>query len=178
MTTPFTKLIEETEKEIENIKKKLKIRDSPNMTEICLICRKEQEVNEPYTIYEEEGFALCEKCENNKDVQRAFDNGRLFGMLNILQRKQAEKIFNETLEKIKERLNNTLNKWEYCDNCGNQLSCGCEEADNYNLMRKEINSVISEFQSPHTCLGENKDLSLAEGSIPSADTLNSMEKKE
>ena len=166
MTTPFTKLIEETEKE----KKRLE----GNVFD---------EYDDDIEKWDKDMIKINTKLETLKQAEKIFNEEieRWKSKYYTAQKAFCEhndrvkKEFSGTLEKIKERLNNTLNKWEYCDNCGNQLSCGCEEADNYNLMRKEINSVISEFQSP---LSNREKRSLPKGHNTSpADTLNSMEKK-
>jgi len=58
-----------------------------SMVEVCLICEKKQGTNEPYTRYEDEGFSLCENCENNEDLKRGFNLGikkaRKFAIQNL-----------------------------------------------------------------------------------------------
>lgn len=61
------------------------------MEEVCHICRKKQEVNEPYVVYSKNNLALCPKCEGSKDIKTSFDNGRLWGMLEILKKLEGEK---------------------------------------------------------------------------------------
>ena len=44
-------------------------------------------------------------------------------------------------------------------------------------LKKQLSEKSPNTNSQHTCLGENKDLSLDEGSIPSADTLSKSKKE-
>ena len=152
MTTPFTKLIEETKKDI--------------LKEVMQGNTKDEDYETLKRMFPELFKVIAD------DIEKTIS----------LTLKQAEKIFNENLDKIKERLIEKLKYVKKQDAWGYDIL----ELD-YEGYIKKINSVISEFQSPkqeQTKLraGSDGEKSLQEykqkDKTAPADTLNSMEKKE